>query len=270
MYGASTALALTRAGYTNVTVLDRSVDGHCAADAASNDLNKVVRADYSDPNFLVLAKEAMSEWRQDPIFSPYFHENGCLYHSGVGDDANSPRFHQHVERGVRLASRSEDAMIELAREGMPLPPYAYPIQNDNDVLKAFPETLKPKLGHGLTKFGVTQTGYFNPRGGWAEANAATRSALNEAQRLGAKLVGNAVVSELILDGKRAKGVKTRDGRTFLAENTIIAAGSWSRILLEKLLPNASTSSKLAPASHSAQCVLMLKLTPEERAAFANG
>ncbi|PWN26707.1 FAD dependent oxidoreductase [Jaminaea rosea] len=270
VYGASTALALTRAGYTNVTVLERSADGHCASDAASNDLNKVVRADYSDLNFLSLAKEAISQWRQDPIFSPYFHENGCLYHSGVGADANSPRFHTHVERGVRLASRSEDAMLELARKDTPLPPVAYPIKEDKDVLTAFPPALKTKLGHGLTKFGVSQTGYFNPRGGWAEANTATRSALNEAQRLGAKLVGNALVTELILDGKKTKGVKTADGRTFMAENTIIAAGSWSRILLEKLLPNSSVSGKLAPASHSAQCVLMLKLTPEECAAFANG
>lgn len=47
VFGTSTALALVQAGH-DVTVLDRSVDGFVAPDAASSDLNKIIRADYSE------------------------------------------------------------------------------------------------------------------------------------------------------------------------------------------------------------------------------
>lgn len=46
VYGASTALELARLGH-RVTVLEKSADGYCASNAASNDLNKIVRADYN-------------------------------------------------------------------------------------------------------------------------------------------------------------------------------------------------------------------------------
>lgn len=45
-FGASTALELARLGH-RVTVLERSADGRAADNAASNDLNKIIRADYS-------------------------------------------------------------------------------------------------------------------------------------------------------------------------------------------------------------------------------
>lgn len=50
-FGASTALELARLGH-KVTVLEKSADGNAADNAASNDLNKIIRADYevSDPS----------------------------------------------------------------------------------------------------------------------------------------------------------------------------------------------------------------------------
>lgn len=45
VFGASTALELARLGH-RVTVLDKSADGNAADNAASNDLNKIIRADY--------------------------------------------------------------------------------------------------------------------------------------------------------------------------------------------------------------------------------
>ena len=44
-YGASTALELARLGH-KVTVLEKSANGNAADNAASNDLNKIIRADY--------------------------------------------------------------------------------------------------------------------------------------------------------------------------------------------------------------------------------
>lgn len=44
-FGATTALELARLGH-QVTIVDRSADGHASGNAASNDLNKIIRSDY--------------------------------------------------------------------------------------------------------------------------------------------------------------------------------------------------------------------------------
>lgn len=47
-FGLSTALHLTRAGFTNISVFER--DEHIPPRySAANDLNKIVRAEYEDP-----------------------------------------------------------------------------------------------------------------------------------------------------------------------------------------------------------------------------
>ena len=56
VYGASTALELARLGH-EVTVVDRSFDGFAASNAASYDLNKIIRADYEDDHYRDLSKK---------------------------------------------------------------------------------------------------------------------------------------------------------------------------------------------------------------------
>ena len=46
-FGASAALSIATAGFTNVTLLERSDDGSVNVDGASHDWNKVVRHDFS-------------------------------------------------------------------------------------------------------------------------------------------------------------------------------------------------------------------------------
>ena len=62
-FGSSTAVSLLRSGKYNVTILDRA-DVLPAQDAASTDLNKVVRFDYSDEDYAELAWQAIEEWRK--------------------------------------------------------------------------------------------------------------------------------------------------------------------------------------------------------------
>jgi len=64
VFGISSALHLLRRGYTNVTVIDQSPILP-APDAASSDLNKVVRSSYSDITYTKLTKEAISEWKRE-------------------------------------------------------------------------------------------------------------------------------------------------------------------------------------------------------------
>jgi len=63
-FGAATAVELLRSGnYSTVTIIDRAPEIP-AMDAASTDINKVVRFDYTDPDYAVLAREAVNRWRQ--------------------------------------------------------------------------------------------------------------------------------------------------------------------------------------------------------------
>lgn len=60
-FGASTAFHLLQRGY-KVTAIDRSAELP-APDAASTDLNKIVRTSYSDIVYAGLAKEAIEAWK---------------------------------------------------------------------------------------------------------------------------------------------------------------------------------------------------------------
>jgi sarcosine oxidase/L-pipecolate oxidase len=62
--GAATAVSLLRSGkYGRVTVIDRAAELP-AMDAASCDINKVVRFDYMDDDYSVLARRAIDEWNK--------------------------------------------------------------------------------------------------------------------------------------------------------------------------------------------------------------
>ncbi|EPQ31355.1 uncharacterized protein PFL1_00690 [Pseudozyma flocculosa PF-1] len=245
VYGASTALTLARLGYRSITVLDRSTDGFAAPDAASNDVNKIARSAYSAPLYRNLAKEALSQWRTDPTISRFYHEVGLVLHSGIA-----------ALNGDSASGITDDAEAYV-RNGV-----------ENSVEKGgFAELPRP----GLKGFGKRQTGYIDPRGGWTEANAAVRAVLAEAIRLGVKVVPRCVAKELLYHdrpsstGKRVvRGIRSADGKEYTADHTVIAAGAWSRLLLQQLLPGSSINA-LPPASPSAQCVVLLQLTPEERA-----
>jgi len=142
-------------------------------------------------------------------------------------------------------------------------PVAYPVTTSDIAVKTFPETLRPHLGKTFSDFDG-QVGYFNPQGGWAEARNATFAVLNEARRFGANIVSNFDVVELIykLDnqgGRYVCGVKAADGRECKADRIILAAGSWTESLLERL--GLSVPSKLC-CQPSAQSVVTLKLGPD--------
>jgi sarcosine oxidase/L-pipecolate oxidase len=57
--------------------------------SSSNDVNKVIRADYDDIMYMQLALEAQELWRNDPIFKPYYHESGLLMAEQIGPGRKS-------------------------------------------------------------------------------------------------------------------------------------------------------------------------------------
>ncbi|KAJ1023133.1 hypothetical protein NDA16_003286 [Ustilago loliicola] len=266
--GTSIAHTLVTLGFS-VTLLDRSPDGFVAPDGASHDLNKIIRADYTDSNYCTLAKEAISRWRTSPLLSRFYHEVGVLFRSseagkifGGADSAE-----QYVENGVKHAQLEGDKRFEIGGEGG-LKRTAYKLERDQQVKEILRGVGKEVgLGKGLEGMGRKQTGYFNPRGGWAEANNACRALLEHAIQLGVKVVPNARVTSFSYDGAKVKGVKTADGRTFSAKNMVVAAGAWTSDLLSTLSPTSTPKDNAAKwlTRPSAQCVAILRLTPEEAA-----
>jgi glycine/D-amino acid oxidase-like deaminating enzyme len=70
----SSAEALDSDTQYQVTIIDASPIVP-AADAASSDINKIVRTSYSDPFYAQLAKEAMDLWKEGTICgSDTYHE----------------------------------------------------------------------------------------------------------------------------------------------------------------------------------------------------
>lgn len=275
--GTSIATTLISLGFT-VSVLDRSPDGFVAPDGASHDLNKIVRADYTDPNYCTLAKEAISRWRSSPVLSPFYHEVGVFFRSSdkgtVFKSMGGGSAEEYVENGVLHAGLERDRHLEVAAPGEGgLKREAYKLVNDKQVQEIMKGVGgEVKLGKGLQGMGKSQTGYFNPRGGWAEANNACRALLSHAVKLGVQVHPNSTVTSFTYDPSgKITGVKTTSGQTFSAKNVILAAGAWTSDLLTTL---SSSSVPLEEGSKwmtrpSAQCVAVLRVTPSEAAQLKN-
>nr|XP_018264648.1 uncharacterized protein I303_02821 [Kwoniella dejecticola CBS 10117]OBR86806.1 hypothetical protein I303_02821 [Kwoniella dejecticola CBS 10117] len=72
VFGLSTALHLSRAGYKEITV----IDPHPVPSplSAANDINKIIRTEYHIPLYGGLAREAYQAWNHDPLFAHHFHK----------------------------------------------------------------------------------------------------------------------------------------------------------------------------------------------------
>ncbi|GAC99610.1 fructosyl amino acid oxidase [Pseudozyma hubeiensis SY62] len=246
----------------SITVIDRSPDGFVSASGASNDLNKIIRADYTDPTYCSLAKTAISKWRADDVLRKFYHEVGVLFRSQSGKGVG-----EYVDAGIKHAWEPKDVQLEVGVEGKKR---AYRLTEDSQVEQILSGVEKSGLGEGLKGFGSTQTGYFNPRGGWAEANNATRAMLSHAITRGVKVVGNCLVTEFVLEGTKVVGVKTSSGTTLFAKNIVIATGAWTSDLLTTLTKPFSPSFSAAGGwltRPSAQCVAILRLTAAEAEKF---
>jgi len=85
-FGTKTAYHLSQRGYKSVKVVDRWAPP--SLEAAGNDINKVIRADYPEPLYAKLASEAINVWK-DPkgIFSGLYHKTGWVL---AADSASLP------------------------------------------------------------------------------------------------------------------------------------------------------------------------------------
>ena len=237
IFGTSTAyhLSLSHHDPTKVTILDRA-PVPCPL-AASADINKIVRADYSKPFYMNLAYEAMDWWTNNPVTKPYFQQTGWI----MLDEKDSD-----------LADRIRS---NLAQAGHP--------DTSSDISL---EEAKTRFGGVLSGTDTEDFGkaYTNSQAGWADASGAVEAMMTEAISKGIDFQVGEVLS-FVHDGSRLVGVKTKD-KTFTADKIVLAAGAWTPWMMADLehslgiLNEHSIDKQIRAAG---VCVASFKLSDEE-------
>jgi sarcosine oxidase/L-pipecolate oxidase len=207
IFGTSTAyhLSLAYKNPTLITVFDRTA--FPPSHAASTDVNKIVRADYSQRFYMDLAYEAMEAWDNWPDLEDeqgrFFHRTGWIELEAEGSD---------------LAERIRQTFRDRGRDPT------------SDVV--VDEKLRERWGGVLkhTDFEGLKSAYWNGEAGWADAAAAVEKMMNEAVKRGVNYVCGDVET-LALDERGVRGVKTVDGKVYGADKILLCTGAWTSQLL---------------------------------------
>lgn len=201
-FGTSTAYHLARKynDPSRVTIVDRtpSPPDH----AASTDINKILRADYSSPFYCHLAYEALFAWATWPELHPFYHRTGWIMLDQEGSELS-----ERIREVFRQRGHDPTQDVSL-----------------DQVTKKWKGILD---GTNLNGF---QKAYWNPEAGWCESGAATASLLNAALRYGVQYVTADIKELKVRDGK-VECVQTADGRSLSADQIVMATGAWTSSLL---------------------------------------
>ncbi|KAL6242613.1 hypothetical protein RBB50_010259 [Rhinocladiella similis] len=239
IFGTSTAYHLSQSHASlRVTVLDRAPAP--SPSAASSDMNKIVRADYSIPFYMDLADEAMQYWTDSPLISRYFHQTGW-----VALDEKDSDLSTRIRKNFRESGRpdtSADITLDQVKTYW------------NGVLSGIDTTGYDKA-------------YTNSSAGWADASSAVQAMMTEAVKAGVHYeVGEAVELVADVDRQRLSGVRTADGRIFTGDKILLATGAWTPWLmspLEKSLHIAEEDSIHRQIQAAGVCVAAFKLSDVE-------
>jgi glycine/D-amino acid oxidase-like deaminating enzyme len=204
IYGMTAALELRSRGYS-VTVIDQGPIPHPLA--ASTDVSKVVRMEYgADLQYTRMADRAIDGF--------------LVWNEEFGEEL-------YVNTGVLMLGRT------------PMQPGSY-LYESYELLRA--------EGHHLDRLDSQELrrrfpawnadtyvdGFFGLRGGYAQSGRIVAMLANKAQRLGVAIYTPQTASELVRTGGCIVAVRTREGETFSAGHTLVAAGAWTHHLLPEL------------------------------------
>ncbi|KAF2160481.1 hypothetical protein M409DRAFT_70444 [Zasmidium cellare ATCC 36951] len=205
VFGASTAyhLSLQYQDVSKITVLDRTPAP--PTPAASTDINKIIRADYSSAFYTELAYEAMDAWSNWPELKNYYHRTGWIALDTEDSD---------------LADRIRKVFRDRGHD----PSKDVPL---NELDQHWKGIMKGTNVEGF------KAAYWNPEAGWCDAAAATVSVLNAAVDRGVKYVLGDVESLLLESGKVA-GVRTAGGDELRADRVVLATGAWTSSVLSPI------------------------------------
>ncbi|KAI6007717.1 FAD dependent oxidoreductase [Pisolithus orientalis] len=239
VFGLSTAYHLQEDGFKDITILDKA-DELPALDAASTDINKVVRSIYADSFYTRLARDAIARWKE-PMWEGCYHESSVLL---IGRALTDKSYENDFAEGARVTLLPN---AEKIRSAFP------------DSLHRIPEHERP-LQHRLLGDFSNYTGYINLDGGWVEATRSVKILLGIVIARGAKVESGKEVLTLLnsnADGSGYTcGAMCVDGSMYCADQVILAAGSWTA----SSFPGLELDQRCLA---SGQSLAFLQLTPEE-------
>lgn len=204
IFGMTAALELSRRGYA-VAVFDRGELPH--PQASSTDITKMIRADYgADAFYSDLMHEAFKGWddwnRAFP--RPLYHQTGFL---------------MMMEQPMQPGSFEMESLQVMQQRD-------YPVQRiRGEWLRQHAPLWNPER---------YPDGYYNARGGWAESGNVVAQLVRIARQEGLRFYEHAGLDRLLEENGRVTGLVTKDGQTFQAAHTIVAAGAWTPALVPEL------------------------------------
>jgi glycine/D-amino acid oxidase-like deaminating enzyme len=204
IYGITTALELKARGY-QVAVLDPGPLPHPLA--ASTDISKVVRMEYgADETYMEMVEQAYQGWLQwnEELGETLFHDVGVLM---LSHTPMSPGGYEY------------ESYLLLRKRG-----HAPERLTDDAISQRFP-AWRP---------GAFVDGFFHAQGGYTESGRVVAALVRLAQAKGVMLYPDQKVEALIEEGTQIKGVRTRDGNTFSAEQVVVASGAWTGLFVPDL------------------------------------
>ncbi|KIK22355.1 hypothetical protein PISMIDRAFT_505957 [Pisolithus microcarpus 441] len=237
-FGLSTAYHLQEDGFKDITVLDKAAELP-ALDAASTDINKVVRSTYADSFYTQLARDTIARWK-DPMWEGCYHESGVLC---IGSAYADKSYENDVAEGARVSLLPDAERIR----------------------STFPASLRtsghehPPQSRLLGDF-ADYSGYINLDGGWAEATRSIKILLDIVIARGAKVESRKEVLTLLNSSADKSGYTCGaicvDGSTYPADRVILATGSWTA----SSFPGLALDQRCLA---SGQSLASLQLTQEE-------
>jgi sarcosine oxidase/L-pipecolate oxidase len=242
VFGLSTALHLRRRGFTNITVFDKqpydvSLYSYLlGADAASADMNKIVRSAYgTQVEYQELTFEAIDTWETwnnelatGENLPPGMTRGDRVFYAcgnlSMTDGNTLPEFEQATINSMEQCGHPNTQLVTT---------------NAEHVLIA----ESRGLGFALDPFqrkqkGMHNVGVLDSTGGMAVADKACRFALHKAKESGVRFIldvtAGAFASFMTSSSGDTAGIVTKDGKKHPADLTIMACGGWTPSLLPQL------------------------------------
>ncbi|KAJ3372408.1 hypothetical protein GGF31_001849 [Allomyces arbusculus] len=220
-FGLAAALAYTRRHPSaKITVLEADARDDSARDAASCDLNKIVRFDYGGARLYErLALQAIEKWNDTtwPARGCYI-ESGVVFAASPGTQIADFGFAQAVLEGAKAWTWPSSGQ-----------PVAAPVAIANGL---FPDGSG--LGKRFPALGAAKgiEGYLNRTGGWAKASDAVTAVRAACMRAGVKFVTGTErgLAVQVIPGNQPTAV-TADGVRHTADTVVVAAGAWTPSLV---------------------------------------
>lgn len=204
-FGAATALSLLQRGGVKVTLLDTAAFPNPRA--ASHDISKIVRDDYPDLLYMRMLTKAMPKWRNEPLYSRWYHQVGMLRADPTDFSERSVAAYEKLN----YENKCEWLTVEEIRQ-------------------------RWNGAFATTDFGGVDKVLFNPSVGFAEADHALGAVVQAAIDQGAEYVVGEVSTLTFGTDGRVTGAELTSGAVMHADRVLLATGARTGAILAQSAP----------------------------------